>query len=1047
MGRTLSKLFLFLIVPFMVFAETSGKIDGIVTDKQTGEPLMGVNVVIKGTSMGAATDTEGRYYILNVPPGIYEMEARYIGYAMVRVTNVRVTVDITTTIDVNLETEAIQGQEVVVVSERPLIEKKATNERRVVRSEDIENLPVRGTQEIIALQTGAVKVGADLHIRGGRREEIAYYVDGVYMVNDYDRFDRPEAGEVSNLALEEVSFQAGGFDAEYGSATAGLVNMSTKTGGNRFQLSGEVASDEFLSKTKAVLGTYSYGQNTYNLSFGGPITNSLTFYMNAEHQYNYDRRTTSAAHPVGTFLGDLNEDGPHQYEEYEVTSAYGPLPYNSENKWMSSGNILWDKKKFRLKIGGNYTNNNWYVYNNNRAPYAIESTPLWKSQTYSLYGRATLTLDSQTLMNFQVSKFQDAYQNGHPEYWEDFLLYGLRSMNMTNIRSWAALSEDDFDSLFQSQAGIMRNIIKDTANYEVVDGILMYNTDLPNNGSDPLTKTAYADFKAPGTVDGVFEKNETGYMGFNWDLKAQRGVHELKVGAEYRAYTVRYYRLGAPELLASKLYNNTPYTSSQYTNLYTAGDPTITKYADYNAYIENYWYQAYKYAYAENMGYTYDGTEYIDSDLADDRDGPRRPVVGGIYVQDKVELRDLIMNIGLRYDYISPNNYYFRDPQKIILDSLGLIAENVYMDEDGEYTSYAPTYALDGSAVDLEGVSQLSKRKAYNQVSPRLGLAFPVTDQTVFHAQYGKYVQQPQLNRMFISYVRFASNLGQGNFTISGNPELEPVQTTSYEIGFKQQLGVNSSVDVTVYYKQLTGYVQVRNVLNASPVVYATYVNGDYGSIKGLSFSYNMRRTGYVRAFLNYTLQYAGGTGSTGTGQYKIAWQSGNYPTFVSPLDFDQRHTGSFNLDFRTTQRDIIKDAGANFLFSFGSGRRYTPVEVTSYVFPKISDTPVAALNSGIMPWVYQLDMKLDKNFKVGPMKANVYFWVQNLTDHKNVRNVHDGTGEADYDGWFSTASGAAWADDPDNNVDLYIMKMQEPYYYESPRTVLLGLRFFIGQN
>jgi outer membrane receptor protein involved in Fe transport len=271
------------------------------------------------------------------------------------------------------------------------------------------------------------------------------------------------------------------------------------------------------------------------------------------------------------------------------------------------------------------------------------------------------------------------------------------------------------------------------------------------------------------------------------------------------------------------------------------------------------------------------------------------------------------------------------------------------------------------------------------------------------------------------------------------------VRTTSYELGFKQQVSDNSSIDVTVFYKQLTDYVQIRNVQNAKPVVYARYVNGDYGSVKGLSFSFNLRRTGYVQAFANYTLQYAGGTGSTGTGQYKIAWQSGNYPTYVSPLDFDQRHTGSLNVDFRTQKKDRLPEAGLNLLLTFGSGRRYTPVQVASYVFPPTSDTPVASLNSGTMPWTMQLDLKADKNFYAGPLKFNAYLWVKNLTDRKNVRDVHDGTGQADYDGWFDTAEGQTWQASEVNSQQLYNARMQNPLFYEAPRTVLLGVRFYLN--
>jgi len=1056
----LTGLVIFIMAVQLAFAGTTGKITGVVTDSETGEPLPGVNIVIQGTSYGAATDLSGVFFILNVPPGIHTLDANFIGYARMSVQEVRVVVDMTTTTNIAMQVEALQGQSIVVVETRPLVDQKSTNERRTIRSEDIENLPVRDADEIVALQTGAVRVGNNLHIRGGRLEEVAYYVDGVYQVNDFNRISRPQAAEVSSQALEELSFQAGGFDAEYGSATAGLINMSTKTGGRKFNIAGEIATDEFLPREDTgklldksddgLFQTYSYGQNIYNLSINGPLLPDLTFYANAEYQYNYDRRTTSGSHPESVYLGDLDSNGYATYDEYEVFAKYGPLPDNSETKLLATGNLLYAKKNFRLKVGGNVAQTRWNSYATtnasfNKAPFAGESIPLWKSETQAGYMRGTWTIDSKTLLDFQVSSFKDGYETGHEELWDDFFYYGLKEFDIETLDALEALTPDQRKQMLANEYDAIQNVIDNRDSFEEVDGNLVYNPALRANGTDPIPMRQFANFSAPGTINSAYAKNETGYWGLNSNLKMQRGVHELKIGGELRQYLIRYYRLGAPERLASTFFNNTPRTQAEFAEDKEADDLALASFDKYQEYIDNYWFQAYKNAYSENMGYSIDGSSLVDTELGDDRDGARRPTVGGLYVQDKVEMSDLIMNIGLRYDYIAANNFQFRDPTNIILDAAGSIAERVYMDADGAYSSYEETTDLSGAIVDDVGREQLVLRDPIHIVSPRLGLAFPVTDRTVFHAQYGKYVQQPQLNRLFLSYTRFAANLGQGNYTTSGNPELDPVKTTSYEIGFQQAIGDVASLDMTVFYKQMSGYVQIRNVQDASPVVYARYVNGDYGSIKGLSTSFNLRRVGYVQSTINYTLQYAGGTGSTGAGQYKIAWQSGNYPSFVSPLDFDQRHTGSINVDFRTTAKDRIPEAGANILFTFGSGRRYTPTTVNSEVFPATSDQPIAGLNSGVMPWFYQMDLKLDKNFNVGPVRLNTYLWVRNLLDRSNVRDVFDGTGEADNDGWLNTASGRTWAADPQNSVELYNMRMNHPFNYENPRTFLLGVRFFLN--
>jgi len=179
MVRRVSAWLMVIFLPSVLLAGTVGKILGTVVDKETGKPLMGVNVVIKGTTMGAASDIDGHFYIFNIPPGLYDLEAGYIGYAKMTIKNVRISVDLTTDVNFLLERETIVGQEVIVVAERPIIERSATNERRVVRSEDIANMPVRSATDVAALQTGVVKIGNVLHVRGGRTEEVVYYVDGV----------------------------------------------------------------------------------------------------------------------------------------------------------------------------------------------------------------------------------------------------------------------------------------------------------------------------------------------------------------------------------------------------------------------------------------------------------------------------------------------------------------------------------------------------------------------------------------------------------------------------------------------------------------------------------------------------------------------------------------------------------------------------------------------------------------------------------------------------------------------------------------------------
>lgn len=200
------------IFQIQVQAGTTGKIAGQVTDKQTGDPLVGVNILVEGTDLGASTDMKGRYIILNVPPGTYTVRAIMIGYAEVRTTGVRVTSDLTATVNISMNQAAIAGEEVVIVADRPMVRKDITTTTASVTSSELEAMPVEEFEQVMEMQAGVVTdAGGAMHIRGGRSNEVQYLVDGVSVT---DPFNSSMAVEVENNAIEELQVVTGTFNAE-----------------------------------------------------------------------------------------------------------------------------------------------------------------------------------------------------------------------------------------------------------------------------------------------------------------------------------------------------------------------------------------------------------------------------------------------------------------------------------------------------------------------------------------------------------------------------------------------------------------------------------------------------------------------------------------------------------------------------------------------------------------------------------------------------------------------------------------------------------------
>ena len=219
-----------LLCVSIVICGTTGKLAGRMTDRQSGEPIVGANVILKGTSLGASTDIDGYYFIINIPPENYEVVVSCIGFARMTY-HVSIQVDHTTTLDIPMVSESVSVGEVVIEAERVIIQRDQSSTIQRTNAEDLATLPVNSISGILQLQTGVVNTGA-LHIRGGRSGEVGYYLDG-YRVED--PLFNGSVLEVNNQAIQEMELLSGTFNAEYGNALSGIVNIVTKENEGRFR--------------------------------------------------------------------------------------------------------------------------------------------------------------------------------------------------------------------------------------------------------------------------------------------------------------------------------------------------------------------------------------------------------------------------------------------------------------------------------------------------------------------------------------------------------------------------------------------------------------------------------------------------------------------------------------------------------------------------------------------------------------------------------------------------------------------------------------------
>ena len=933
------------LVGTFTLAQTTGRISGKVVDQQSGEPLIGANVLVEGTSYGAATDVNGEYLISQIPAGTYNIKASYIGYQNVVVRGVSVVAGLTQNVGFKLPSSAIATGEVVIVSKKPLIQKSATNAIRIVGSEDLQSLPVRNISDIVALQPGVVQQNGLTFIRGSRPDETGYMLEGADVKNVLSR-NGGSLVDVTPDALQEILVQAGGYTAEYGNANAGIVSQDFRTGTDQYHVSVRAETDNFGNYPgKKFLGTYSYGYSDYVLTVSGPIyTKKLKLFLSGENHFVRDYTphffdsnpatfsdgapmATTKVHDTGFYGGNTSD---YQYLTWDGGNIAGRM----DNRYTLNGTLLFNNNPLTIRVAGAYT----FSKRRSNSPdivsmFDTQRLPITDNSNMLLNAKATYLLTPNSFIEANLN-FYDSHSKTYDPYFKDnFLSYS--------------------DSLANAQ-----------------NGFTFYNY-----FTSPVSYDFYGfPFDRPGATLTGLTKNHNSYIGGSVAYTAQIEKHSIKVGGSYQRWTVRHWGNGSPSNTLSSLRQN-PDAAANKDSL--------------EAYIGNALYRNFN-----NYGYDVFGNEINSGDFA-----PKHPVLASAYVEDRIEVSDLIINAGLRYDYINMDSWSWTNPLLPVVND--------------------QTHLIPSSAI--------GQGSTFSYISPRLGFSFPVTDRTVFHMQYGKFVQQPSLDVAYRGMYQAAQQLtGSNLFTNPIAYDPKPIRTTQYEIGFSQQFTDFAAFDVTAFYKDIKGQLQYAAVLTAPGAArskYNVFANQDFSTTEGLELSLKIRRIDRVRAEINYTFSNAEGTNSfsgSGIGSTEV---NGDVPTVLIPLTYNQTHRGSIVLDYRFGKDDggpILQQLGLNLLFTFNSGHPFTYAQDlglgqssawTGGLIPVGSgDTrgrrPIGPINSATTPWVYNLNLRIDKTVDIYNFNVNFYVYVQNLLNTKNVENVYQKTGNAYDDGFLNSTAG-----------------------------------------
>ena len=500
---------------------------------------------------------------------------------------------------------------------------------------------------------------------------------------------------------------------------------------------------------------------------------------------------------------------------------------------------------------------------------------------------------------------------------------------------------------------------------------------------------------------------------------------------------------------------------------------------------------------------------------------PFEPIYMAGYVMDKFAFDDIIFNVGVRVDRYDANQNVLKDPylwqeahtagdeavQALYNNGAniprpGNIGDDyvVYVNDfedpsqivgyrDGEQWYSAtgveltdatslqqggqirPYLIEGGNAGSMEG-SFLSKNafRDYDpvvNVMPRIAFSFPISDEAVFFAHYDVLTQRPNAieSRLDLMSYAFIHNTGDR----LNNPNLRPTKTIDYELGFQQVLSKASSLKLAAFYRELRDQIQVRNVVNAWPRDYRTYDNLDFGTVKGFSATFDLRRTGNVWVRASYTLQFADGTGSGPTTGINLINSGQPNLRTISPLDFDQRHRFQGTIDYRygggkdyngpmLFGKPIFQRTGANIVAILGSGTPYSrSSQVVSEATGATNHLLEGTLNGARLPWQFTTDLQVDRDIpltfggkeegegasadRAKSANLNIYLLVTNVFNTENIVDVYRYTGSPDNDGYLAQFTDRSQID-PDAFRDLYNAKLANPFFYGAPRTIRLGVRF-----
>lgn len=950
---------LFLIVASsLVFAGTTGKLRGKVVDAETSEPLPGVNVILShywrgdtelpmDISMGAATDMEGEYFVINVPPGRYSVTASMIGYRNVVKTKVVINVDRTTKLNFELSSEAIDlGEEIVVTAEREQVKMDVSSSQTSIQEAAIQMTPSNNRMErLLFLQPGidaTDPVEGKFTIRGSKQNEVAFMVDGLSL---YDEKLNEPYMNVNLSAIKEIQILTGGFNAEYGNARSGVLNIITKEGGfDRW--SGSI-NYRYSPAAKKHFGAdiYDFDWNVFGSSAS----------LNPDYMYitTYGDTLFNGGWPM--WLEEPNN------QVYTAQGAVDVLKVNADddpNNDITAEDALniWRHQHRRINYG-------------HKPDHDLDVSLSGPIPLRYVPGIGSIFRNSNFFASYKFENSMFAYPQSREHYWDENALLKITNRFSPNIRLTLQGLYGEVESVQAKPGGTGEKNFMHSPQTATEMGdnderkYIIYHRPILNRYRSmfgaTLTHTLGANAYYTMRLNRMFTKY--------WvDLPHIRTSDPIATIGNYQfdetplGWSSKRYegQLGIYELGRGQRNRDNSYTET----INLSGDLT------YQFHKVSELKTGFEFVYnhiCEDQEY-----QNVASGWNDTRSYNIFPKRFAYYAQDKLEFEGLIANVGLRFDYYDP----------------AFNALDMYTDPFAKFLFGRSIYW----GVKLDTIPKIRTNAQY-RFSPRVGVSHPLSSTGKIFFNYGHFYQIPNADKLYT----YTMDPVEEDIDYVANPNLIPTKTMSMEVGFSQLLFDVMTVDIVGYYKDMRDEVSDVTYVNRQTLAYyETFRNNGYADIRGFEIRINKNYGRWITGWLNYNYMEKS-ENSTHNAQFpeestEIVTNSPyagerEYLFAAKPRKHRAQPYMRAGIDLHTPPKwgpptggiYLLADISFNFFYSYYSGSKFT-------FYPVGSWGPIDN-----MQWLprQNTDLRFSKMFRIpGAPLIEFYLDVNNLFNQKQLQ-------------------------------------------------------------